>query len=101
LWARKDEDGANLDRIQVVKLWVDAEGQSHEKIFDVALSGQRGFDEQGRAEPVGSTVDVANASYDNSIGDAYLEARWQDPEFEPGQQAAYYARVLEIPTPRW
>lgn len=101
VWARKDPDGANLDRIQVVKLWVDDEGQSHEKVFDIALSGKRGFDQEGRAEPVGSTVDVANATYDNSIGDEYLEALWQDPEFEPSQQAAYYARVLEIPTPRW
>jgi len=102
VWARKDPQGANLDRIQIVKLWVDENGDSHERIFDVAASDGRMSDpETGRVPALTSTVDVANASYENSIGATRLGTVWQDPDFEPGRPARYYARVLEIPTPRW
>lgn len=97
VWASKDPEGANLDRIQIIKGWVDASGSSHEKIYDVALSGDR----QSGDEPVGNTVNVAEARYDNSIGDTQLMAVWVDPDFDADQQAFYYARVIEIPTPRW
>jgi hypothetical protein len=101
VWADKDPAGAKLDRLQVVKGWVDADGASHERLYDVAASPGRSRDpETGLFEPVGSTVDVANASYSNTIGAAHLEALWSDPDFEPGQDAFYYVRVLEIPTPR-
>jgi len=100
--ATKDPLGANLDRLQVVKAWVDASGKSFEKIFDVAGSGDRAIDPAtGLLAPVGNTVDVKTATYDNSIGGTELSAMWTDPEFEAGQQAFYYARVLEIPTPRY
>lgn len=102
LWASKDPEGANLDRIQVIKAWTDASGQSHEAIYDVAASGDRM--RQAGTEPlapVGNTVDVARATYSNSIGATELRVLWRDPDYQPGQQALYYARVLEIPTPRW
>jgi len=100
--ATKDPLGANLDRLQVVKAWVDASGKSFEKIFDVAGSGDRVIDPAtGLLASVGNTVDVKTATYDNSIGGTELSAMWTDPEFEAGQQAFYYARVLEIPTPRY
>ena len=98
--AEKAADGANLDRIQIVKGWLDDEGRSKEKVFDVAWSGSRRPDAAGVVPPVGNTVDAASASYENSIGAQRLAVRWQDPQFEPGQQAFYYARVLQIPTPR-
>lgn len=98
--AIKDPLGANLDRIQIVKGWVDAQGRSHEKIFDIAPQDRRGSS-AGELSPVGSTVDVATASYDNSIGRPSLSAYWRDPAFDASQPAFYYARVLEIPTPRW
>ena len=102
VYASKDPLGANLDRIQVVKGWLDNEGESQEKVYDVALSDGRGVDlRTGRAPPVGNTVDVADASYANSIGAATLSVVWTDPEFSPTQHAFYYARVVEIPTPRW
>jgi len=101
VWAKKDEDGANLDRIQIIKLWVDETGKSHEQVFNVVASNQRTLDAQGNFPPVGSTVDIAQASYSNTIGESYLQALWRDPNFNSKQQAAYYARVLEIPTPRW
>ena len=101
LWAIKDPDSANLDRIQVVKVWTKS-GQSFEKIFDVALSDGRKVDvKTGKAPAVGNTVDVALATYKNSIGATSLTAVWTDPEFDPGLNAAYYGRVIEIPTPRW
>lgn len=100
--AAKDPDGANLDRIQIIKGWLDPEGALHEKIYDVALSDDRRVDpETGKAPPVGNTVDVGNASYRNSIGAAQLSATWEDPDFDPKERAFYYARVIEIPKPRW
>ena len=101
VWALKDAMGANLDRIQVVKVW-SRNGESHEKIFDVALSGGRKIDPKtGEAPAVGNTVDVAKATYANTIGAVTLTASWTDPEFDAAAPAAYYVRVLEIPTPRW
>ncbi|MCZ6889078.1 MAG: DUF3604 domain-containing protein [Gammaproteobacteria bacterium] len=100
LAALRDPDGANLDRIQVIKCWRDDTGELHEKIYDVALSDGRKV-KRGRAEPIGSTVDVANASYTNEIGDSELRTAWTDPDFDPRLYAFYYVRVLEIPTPRW
>lgn len=100
--AIRDQEGANLDRIQVVKGWVDAKGKSHERIFDVAVSGDRKADDKGRVkEKVGSTVDVEKATYNNSIGAPQLMAHWADPDFDPALNAFYYVRVLEIPQPRW
>ena len=101
VWASKDAQSGNLDRIQVVKGWVDAAGRQHEKIYNVAWSGDRRPDAAGKLEAVGNTVDVAAATYSNSIGAPQLSALWQDPDFDSSQHAFYYARVLEIPTPRW
>ena len=100
--AVKDPDGANLDRVQVVKGWRDRAGQTSERVYDVALSDGRAQGEDGTpADPVGNTVDVGNATYLNSIGAAELSAVWRDPDFDPGAAAFYYVRVLQIPTPRW
>ena len=100
--AMRDPEGANLDRIQVVKQWVDDGGARHERIFDVALSGDRKVGPEGRSRtPVGDTVDVAKASYSNSIGASLLTTVWRDPDFDPKRSAVYYLRVLEIPTPHW
>ena len=101
LYAAKDPEGANLDRIQVVKGWLDKKGQTHEKVFDAVMSGQRKVTPDGTVEPVGSTVDVASASFTNTIGAVQLATVWIDPEFDPQQKAFYYARVIEIPVPRW
>ena len=101
VYAMRDAMGANLDRIQIVKGWLDAEGVPQEKVFDVVWSDNRAPGADGTLPPVGSTVDVANASWRNSIGAPELGTVWQDPEFDAGQRAFYYARVLEIPTPRW
>jgi hypothetical protein len=98
--AVKDPEAANLDRIQVIKGWLDAEGATHERIYDVAWSGGRELGADGRLPPVGDTVDVTTASYENSIGAAALSVVWTDPDFDPSQRAFYYVRVLEIPTPR-
>jgi hypothetical protein len=101
--ALKDPIGANLDRIQVIKGWMDAKGELHEQFYDVAWGDatrrQPGAD--GKLPPVGNTVDVAKATWTNTIGDPELIAVWKDPQFDPRQRAFYYARVLEIPTPRW
>jgi hypothetical protein len=98
----RDVDGANLDRVQIIKGWIDADGKRSEKIFDIAVSDDRTIGPNGRClTPVGSTVDVANAEYTNSIGDALLMAYWKDPEFNAELNAFYYVRVIEIPTPRW
>jgi hypothetical protein len=100
--AMRDVDGANLDRIQVVKGSVDASGETHERIYDVAVSDGRQIGADGRCRTaVGSTVDVQDASYTNTIGAPQLSAYWQDPQFDASQPAFYYVRVLEIPTPRW
>ena len=101
--AMKDPIGANLDRVQVIKGWLDAKGESHEKVYDVAWSNnpKRQPGKDGKVPAVGSTVDVVNASWTNSIGDSDLITAWADPDFDAKQSAFYYARVLEIPTPRW
>ncbi len=101
--ALKDPDGANLDRVQVVKGWVDAAGTAREKVYDVAWSEMNGKRRRagGRIPAVGDTVNRREATYDNSIGAAELRAAWTDPDYRPGQRAFYYVRVLEIPTPRW
>lgn len=100
--AARDPLGANLDRIQIVKGWVDKTGATHERIFDVAVSDDRTISEAGRANvAVGSTVDLTTATYENTIGDALLTALWTDPDFDASQASFYYARVIEIPTPRW
>jgi len=101
--AMKDPLGANLDRIQVVKGWLDANGQVHEKVYDVVWGDahKRSPGKDGKLPHVGSTVDVANATWTNTIGDPELITVWKDPGFDPKQRAFYYARVLEIPTPRW
>ncbi len=99
--AVKDPDGANLDRVQVVKGWRDADGGVHERIFNVALSDGRRAYRDGSVDSVGSTVDVRDASYTNSIGDPELSVVWEDPDFDNVELAFYYVRVLEIPTPRW
>ena len=101
--ALRDPEGANLDRVQIVKLWLDPkDGTSRERIFDVAVSDGRRIGRDGRSrKSVGNTVDIEAASYTNAIGDAELATVWRDPAFEPTQPAVYYLRVLEIPTPRW
>ena len=101
--ALKDPIGANLDRIQVIKGWVDDKGAVQEKIYDVVWgnSDKRKPDANGKIPPVGDTVDVANATWTNTIGDPELITVWKDPGFDPKLRAFYYVRVLEIPTPRW
>ncbi len=101
VWAVKDPTSGNLDRIQIVKGWTKS-GQSFEKIFDVVWAGDRKADKwTGMVPPIGSTVDVEKATYTNTIGAVELKTVWTDPEFDPSVYAFYYARVLEIPTPRW
>ena len=98
----RDPDGANLDRVQIIKGWLDKNGKTHEKIYDVAVSDGRKIGKNGRCKkPVGNTVNVKEARYRNSIGDPVLFAYWQDPDFDRAQRAFYYVRVIEIPTPRW
>ncbi len=99
--ALKDPIGANLDRIQIVKGWIDAQGNRQEKVFDVVWSGDRVAGADGKVPAVGNTVDLATATWTNSIGAPELIAVWSDPTFDPSVHAFYYARVLEIPTPRW
>jgi hypothetical protein len=98
--AMKDPEHANLDRVQIVKGWLDAAGNSREKIYDVAWSGDRLPSADGSLPPVGNTVDEATAAYTNDIGAAQLATVWEDPDFDPMQSAFYYVRVLQIPTPR-
>ena len=98
--ALKDPDGANLDRVQIVKGWLDADGTQREKVYNIAWSGREGASADA-LPPVGDTVDRAQASYANSIGAAELRATWTDPDYRAGQRAFYYVRVLEIPTPNW
>ena len=99
--ALRDPDGANLDRIQVIKGWLDKEGKTHEKVYDVAMSDDRKAGADGKVPLVGNTVNVKEAIYTNAIGAPFLTAYWKDPDFDPGESAFYYTRVLEIPTPRW
>ncbi len=99
--AMKDPDGANLDRIQIIKGWVDAQGEPQERIINVVWSGNRSRDANGGLPPVGNTVDVEKATYTNDIGAPQLIGSWTDDDFDPNQPALYYVRVLEIPTPRW
>ena len=102
VYALRDPIGANLDRIQIVKGWLDAGGETHERVYDVSVSGDRQIGPDGRcATPVGNTVDIAAANWTNTIGASELATVWTDPDFDPAQRAFYYARVLEIPTPRW
>jgi hypothetical protein len=99
--AMKDPIGANLDRYQIIKGWVDAKGEVHEQVYDVAWSGDRKPDAKGKLPPVGNTVDVPNATWTNTIGSPELITVWKDPDFDPKQSAFYYGRIIEIPTPRW
>ena len=99
--ALKDPIGANLDRIQIIKGWLDAKGKKYEKVYDVAWSGGRKPDAKGALPPVGNTVDIAAANWTNTIGASELGTVWTDPDFDAKQSAFYYVRVLEIPTPRW
>ena len=102
VWALKDPESGNLDRVQIVKVYLDARlGRKVEKIYNVALADGRTVDSDGNAPPVGNTVDLRTATYTNDIGDSQLAAVWTDPDFDPTGHAAYYVRVLEIPTPRW
>lgn len=98
--AVKDPISGNLDRVQVIKGWLDAAGQTHEHIYDVVWSGNRKIDSKGKLPAVGNTVDVKSAKYTNTIGAAQLATVWTDPDFNPAQRAFYYVRVIEIPTPR-
>ncbi|MBX3707570.1 MAG: DUF3604 domain-containing protein [Pseudomonadales bacterium] len=100
VWAARDPEGANLDRIQIIKGWT-ANGAVHERIHDVALSDPARRRSDGSVTPVGNTVDVPGARHTNTIGSAELAAAWTDPDFDPTQPAFYYVRVIEIPTPRW
>jgi len=99
--ALKDPIGANLDRIQVIKGWLDKNGAVHEQIYDVVWGGDRQPGADGKLSSVGNTVDVENATWTNTIGAPELITAWTDPDFDPSLRAFYYVRVLEIPTPRW
>jgi hypothetical protein len=99
--ALRDPDGANLDRVQVIKGWLDAAGKLHEKVYDAAWSGDRKPGGDGKLPAVGNTVDVKEAGYTNAIGAPFLSAYWKDPAFDAKEKAFYYVRVIEIPTPRW
>ncbi len=101
VYALRDPIGANLDRIQIVKGWRDADGRLNEKVYDVVWSGDREPGSDGKLPAVGNTVDIANANWTNTIGASELGTVWADPDFNANQAAFYYARVLEIPTPRW
>jgi hypothetical protein len=101
VYALRDAVGANLDRIQIIKGWLDTKGKTHEKIYDVAWSTGRELNSNGVLPAVGNTVDIASANWSNTIGASELGTVWSDPDFDPQQSAFYYARVLEIPTPRW
>jgi hypothetical protein len=98
--ALRDPDNANLDRVQVIKGWFDGK-ETRERIYDIACSDGRAIINRRCEREVGSTVDVTDASYTNTIGDPLLTAHWVDPDFDPDQRAFYYVRVLEIPKPRW
>jgi hypothetical protein len=99
--AVRDPEGANLDRVQVVKGWLEADGTTREQVYDVVWSGDRKPGKDGDVPSVGTTVNVADASYTNAIGSPFLQTFWTDRDFDPARSAFYYVRVLEIPTPRW
>lgn len=100
--ALRDPDGANLDRVQIIKGWLDEKGETHERIYDVGVSDGRKIGKDGRCKKeVGNTVNLSTATFTNTIGNAILTAHWKDPDFDTDQHAFYYVRVLEIPTPRW
>jgi len=101
--ALKDPIGGNLDRVQMIKGWHDADGELHEKVYDIAWGDaeSRYIGADGKLSPVGNTVDIPDASWTNTIGEVQLSTVWQDPDFDNAEQAFYYVRVLEIPTPRW
>ena len=99
--ALRDPDGANLDRVQIIKGWLDKSGKTHEKVYDVVWSGDRRPDSNEKLPPVGDTVDLSVPTWSNTIGVTQLSAVWADPEFDPALKAFYYVRVIEIPTPRW
>ena len=102
VYALRDAMGANLDRVQIVKGWIDAEtGEAMEKVHDVAWGGDRAPGPDGKLPPVGDTVDLSIPSWTNDIGAPELGAVWTDPDFDPTEPAFSYARVIEIPTPRW
>ncbi|MGI9482376.1 MAG: DUF3604 domain-containing protein, partial [Hyphomicrobiales bacterium] len=101
VFAVRDPIGANLDRLQIVKGWMDKDGKLHEKVYDIAWSGDRQPDANGKVPEVGNTVDLKTASWTNTIGASELFTVWKDPDFDPAERAFYYTRVLEIPTPRW
>jgi hypothetical protein len=102
VYALRDPEGPNLDRIQIVKGWLASDGKTYERIYDIAVSGGRKIGIDGSCKtPVGNTVDVKNATYSNSIGAAMLSAFWKDPDFDAKQSAFYYIRVIQIPSPRW
>ena len=101
VFALRDPVGANLDRIQIIKGWLDKDGKSQEKVYDVAWSGDRKAGADGKLPPVGDTVDLRIPSWTNTIGASELGTVWIDPDFDPSLRAFYYARVIEIPTPRW
>ena len=100
--ALRDPLSANLDRVQIIKGWMDEDQKLHERVYDLAVSDGRKIDSDGRSKtPVGNTVDLETATWSNSIGDTQLSAVWTDPDFDSNESAFYYVRVLEIPTPRW
>jgi len=99
--ALRDPEGANLDRVQVVKGWLDKSGATHEKVYDVVWSGERKVAKDGKLPSVGDTVDLSIPTWTNTIGSAQLATFWEDPDFDATQQSFYYLRVIEIPTPRW
>ena len=101
VYALRDPIGANLDRIQIIKGWLDTNGKTHEKVYDVAWSGDRKPDAKGKLPAVGNTVDLEAANWTNTIGASELATVWTDPDFDPKQKAFYYTRIIEIPTPRW
>ena len=97
----RDPNSANLDRVQIVKGWLDSKGKTHEKVYDVVWSDNRKPNKKGKLPAVGNTVNVKNATWTNTIGASELITVWKDPDFNRKQKAFYYARVIEIPTPRW
>jgi len=101
VWATKDPDDGNLDRIQIIKQWVDKSGDQQEKIINVVWSGNRKLDKEGKLPPVKNTVDVANASFTNDVGNVTLQGIWSDEEYDPAANSLYFLRVLQVPTPRW